>query len=664
MAGAGLARLLLAMLGVLEGLGAGLLSASVGLVCAVATFRAVAGRSSSAGTGSRTQELGAVLAVLVAVLAACWGGYAASNHVLIDRDPGSYVTTAKWIERTGQLTVEEPTAAFGDADGIEVSSAAVYQVDSGDLEFQFMHLPSAMAATGAEIGGDKLLFATGALVAAAALLPLYGVAVRFTGAPLAGVGAIAIVAFCMPFVNMARDLYSEPFAMLFLWSGILALSVAWDSRSTAAWVIGGALVGCTALARVDGYLLVSLFFIVCGAAVMFSEDVGLAGARRRAGLAALAAFGTACVAAIDLFAFSGDYPRNLRSQLLQSLTMMVAAGLVGIAAATLGPRLRSKWALRVRTRRVAGAVCGIAVGAALLAAWLIRPRVQEARGESQLWGLIGNLQVAEGAERDLFRRYSEQSVEWMAWYLGPLTLALAIAGLSVLASIVWVRRVPIAGILSAVFLLFAGAIYWWSPRNTPDHIWVMRRYMPVILPGLAVFAVFAVVYGASKLPIQWRRPVVAAASLAMVLSAALPTLQLWSMREQHGFDAVLTSLCEQLPDDASVVVVGEFASQALPQSIRSWCGLPAARLGDPEPTSTMLGEIQASVTAVGRDLAVVTIDGDVARHLTSLLGAPASMTETVVAQNRLEPTVGRRPSRYMYDDEEFWTPAALQFFVW
>ncbi len=663
-AAAGSSRLLLAMVGALGGLGAALLSTSVGALAALAAFRAVAGRSPAGGRASTTAHVGAGIAVLVAVLAAAWSSYASSNHVLIDRDPGSYVATAKWIEQAGTLTVRDPAAGFGDAEGIELSSAAVYQVDSGDLEFQFMHLPSAMAAMGAEIGGDRLLFATGALVAAAALLSVYAVAVRFTGAPLASVAVVAAVAACMPFVYVARDLFSEPFAMLFVWSGILALSVASELRSRPASVLGGALIGATALARVDGYILVALLFVACGAAVLFARPEHLADKRRNAGLAAGGATVVAGFAAIDVLGFSGGYPDSLRSQLLQSMALLAAAAVVGIAAAILGPRLATSRSISAKARRVAGATCGGAVAMMMLAAWLVRPRLQEVRGGTQIWGLIGDLQVAEGLERDLFRRYSEQTMEWMAWYLGAFTLLLAIVGLALLVGLIWTTRVPTDGALAALFVLGTGAVYWWGPRNTPDHIWVMRRFLPVILPGLVLFAVFAVVYATAKLADHWRRPIVVAATLAIVTSAALPTMPVWLMREQHGFDLGLVALCDRLPGNSSVVVVGDFEGQALPQAIRSWCGLPAARLAVPQLTASALEQIEASTRAVGRDLAVVTIRAEEADKLTSLLGQPLHVTDTIVAESRLEPTVERRPSRYMDSDEEFWSPAGLQFFIW
>ena len=43
-------------------------------------------------------------------------------------------------------------------------------------------------------------------------------------------------------------------------------------------------------------------------------------------------------------------------------------------------------------------------------------------------------------------------------------------------------------------LLFGGLIYLWRPSITPDHIWVMRRFVPLVLPAFLAMAGLAVAW--------------------------------------------------------------------------------------------------------------------------------------------------------------------------
>src|SRR4029077_5990812 len=37
--------------------------------------------------------------------------------------------------------------------------------------------------------------------------------------------------------------------------------------------------------------------------------------------------------------------------------------------------------------------------------------------------------------------------------------------------------------------LSLSALYLWTPQITPDQVWAMRRYVPVVVPGLIIAAV-------------------------------------------------------------------------------------------------------------------------------------------------------------------------------
>lgn len=66
--------------------------------------------------------------ILVLVTTGFWS-IGPSQHVLVNRDPGSYATTALVLQNTGSLRVDQSDTPFGEADAIP--EAATYLVGPG-----------------------------------------------------------------------------------------------------------------------------------------------------------------------------------------------------------------------------------------------------------------------------------------------------------------------------------------------------------------------------------------------------------------------------------------------------------------------------------------------------------------------------------------------------
>ena len=100
---------------------------------------------------------------------------------------------------------------------------------------------------------------------------------------------------------------------------------------------------------------------------------------------------------------------------------------------------------------------------------------------------IASLQKLEQLAIDATRRYYEDSLIWHSWYLGPLALAAGIVGVALLTrEVLRGRRGPIG--LVVVAFLPVTAVYLGSPSIFPDQIWVMRRFLPFVIPGFILFA--------------------------------------------------------------------------------------------------------------------------------------------------------------------------------
>src|SRR5204862_3445932 len=129
--------------------------------------------------------------------------------------------------------------------------------------------------------------------------------------------------------------------------------------------------------------------------------------------------------------------------------------------------LRARSVPFARRLRVPAAVAlPVAIVVAGLYAWLIRPHAQPSPGEVD--HELAHLQRVNGLAVEPRRTYGEDGLRWIGWYLGPVGVAAAIAGLALaVREIVLGRRallVPFVGIVSV-----AGAVYIANVHIFPDQ---------------------------------------------------------------------------------------------------------------------------------------------------------------------------------------------------
>ena len=228
---------------------------------------------------------------------------------------------------------------------------------------------------------------------------------------------------CLPLVSVARGTYSESFTLLVLWAGMLVLVGVVKDRgdSVMAAVLAGGLIGATTMTRIDAVAyLVPLMPV---AAWLWVE-------RRRAAASALvgSAGVAALIGAVDGRYFSGSYYADLATQRRQLEWLLLFVTVIAVLAV-----LARHWLARplawLSRRRVAVGL-GVAVAAGLLVAWLVRPLVMTTRGVPN--ALVSGLQQRQGLPVDPTRLYSEDSLRWFAWYLGPITVVAAAVGAGLL----------------------------------------------------------------------------------------------------------------------------------------------------------------------------------------------------------------------------------------
>ncbi|MHA3700961.1 hypothetical protein ACXR2U_02150 [Jatrophihabitans sp. YIM 134969] len=640
------------------GLAAGI-GVPVAVALSVAGGLALRGRAPRRPDRSRTTA--PTLAALVLVGAVTfWNQHFAGTWILIDRDPGIYAVAAKWLTRHTGLT--SPWAADWVGTGLPLTgnSFGVDDVD-GAIQTHFNHLTAMVFAQAGAIGGDRALLRASAVLLGLGLLALYAAGVRLTGRPWLTLAAVATVALALPTVNVARGPWSEPLTLFLVWGAVWLLTVAWDRSPAVLGALAGLALGGVVMARIDALVYLLPLLVLAGvAALLLGRDERWRRVAVLAGCAAVFAIVPVVVGTVEVMNVSGSYFRVLRNQIVPLQKATAAAAVIGFVGILLARPLRR---VTVAVRNGIGmrldlvtTVVGVATTIVFTLVWALRPALQEVRGGGI--HLIETLQKREGVvPLDDGRLYYEHSLDWMVWYLGGATVALAAVGLGVM-----VRR-GLRGASAAVIVLgtvgFASAYYLYKPSVTPDHLFGMRRFVPAIFPLLALAAVVALAAGSDLLQRALgptRRGLVrvgsAVAALGLALSPVATTGPLRDLQPHQGLLAAVTSVCDGIGPDAAIVFpypsYGQTTGQ---QTFRSWCDVPVAG-STRMVTAAELRQAARVMASRGRTLWVVDSGST---YIGNLFGA-ASVVTFAGAQYTRDPTMT------LTHPPQTYTPFTITFF--
>jgi hypothetical protein len=462
-----------------------------------------------AGRGTTPDRTGALL-VLGAAVAGAVMFAPAFPYGSSDRDPGVYAYDAYAIARTGTVHVPDPLADLPAGstlrpilDGQRVPG--MHPERGGTALAGFFATEPALAATAYDLGGGGALRLLGPLLGALALAA-FGLAVRRAAGTLAGALTIALLAGDMLDVWQAKtpgpEVLAQAFVAAALLAAVLATSLTGRAR-TAAAALAGALTTAVWVARPDGVLAVGL-----GAAL-----AALAYATRRRGVAAYLA-GLALplpLAAWQAYGLAAAYVA--RNGVPRPATLLGgAAGLVIVAAlARAAPAPDEGYVARV-AHHVA-AVAAVTFAGYLLLRQAAAPPPQPLQPGSAPLGW---------APYTLWR-----IAKFFTW---P-GIVLALGG------VVALTRPPATArrwLLLAPALL--GATYLVDPRNSPDLMFWGRRFVPTLVPGLAILA-------AAGIAALWQRPVARRAlgvALAVV-AVAVPYAQSLPLRTHREYGGTLAA---------------------------------------------------------------------------------------------------------------------------
>ena len=555
------------------------------------------------------------LAVGLALAFAVINAKYSSQDVVVSRDPGTYGVTAQWLVHHHSLDIDSQRALFGNVLGFAGAGFGTNHT-VGHLYAQGAHGLPEVLASGGSLLGTGFMYKLNALLGGLGLLSVYGFARLVIGRWPALVAA-ALVGLTLPQIAFSRDNYTEPLSQLLLFGGLALL---WRCRAgqTARWAVAGLVLGASCATRIDAFLVLPplVAFAALRLALTAAPERKLA-VRDTFGLLAGAAV-PAFLGLRDLQLLSSGYYRDLHSQFSQIYTLIGASVVAGVIAVVVGwttPLLPwfeqhgSRWRARAGDA-AAGAVVLVGIVLAL------RPFYLEGGGaDPSQAGLVGNLQAGAHQRVAPLRTYAENSVTWLGWYAGPLATGLALVGVALLVRrLVRERRLELLPFLAV--LLVTALLYLLKPSITPDQIWAMRRYVPIVIPGVAIGALLVVSEGLRRISGSRRTVTAVVVGVALFAPVAFITKPFVRVREGVPQLQEIQRVCDTVPDGDGVVVIGDLAIRYV-QTIRSFCQTPSATLAKQNVSANALHMAVAAAAAAGHELWVLGTD-DVLPELTTI----------------------------------------------
>lgn len=625
---------------------------TVGTVVVLVGLSAVWRRRQPTGssTGAGGSPWPARIAVGIAVMSALVNMAFSSEHLLGDRDPGAYVSTARWLANEGELVINARTEPFGSEPSLTYAEYAFTENDRkdepGKLYPQSLHLLPLVLAGAMQAGGTALALKLPALLGASSLLIFFVLARRLVR-PWLALAAMAALSMNLVQVYVSRDAFSEVLMQPLILGGLWMLWDARDRLDPSRALISGLLFGAVCMARLDGLLILAPL-----SAYGFVEAVRLRGQvrhgdnRPQRGMFLLAlgvgAVVTTNLALADLVLRSPAYISNFGKELAITAGVVGSVWLFGPAALLLAWRWGGMRSFVMHHRRAIGAIA--ATGALTLAGFavFVRPQLPQFEAHGNAVSYIAGLQNLQGLPVDATRTYDEESILWLAWYLGPLVLAAAILG--------WafqLRRAVLGRVTRQLpFLLCFSTItvaYLWKHGASPDQVWAARRFLPLTLPGVILLAILLVEHvlraGGSRPspPRQWFAGVFAVVMVGWPLVTLTPVA---AARTQSGMVEAVERVCDAMTPDAAVVILpGRSLEHVFAQTLRSFCRVPVA-IAPLHAEPRTLTRLALAWKGEGRTLHVITADR---AALDPISGAGIVAEIRVTSSRTLEQTIERRP---------------------
>lgn len=416
---------------------------------------------------ARRPDAGTLVPVVI-VAGGLWLYGPPAEYVLGGKDPGGYVNEGVQIAQRGALLAIDPVIAGVPAEfrdlvlpshntpsyyGSRFMGFFVIDPERGTVLGQFPHFLPASIAIGYGLDGLTGVRRVTLFWTLLGLVSVHACGARLFGRVVAAVGTLLLA------INVIEVWYSgypnaETVAQTLLFAAMLAWSRGQVDGQPFFGVVAASLLGMLLFLRVDMVIALGAF-------------IGAAALGRMAGLNGVVGFFPVLVVWL---AAAGLY-------LIGLMQPYMAVPLIWIGALP-----GWQMALGVATALIALA---IVFGAARL------PIVR--RLLPSVWPVMAVTAVALVMYAYFFRvaagklaEHDAMALRSFGWYVQPLGIALALVGY-----VAALRRFVARDSVFLLTLTLYAAFFFYKIRIVPEHYWMTRRFLPIVLPGALLLAAFA-----------------------------------------------------------------------------------------------------------------------------------------------------------------------------
>jgi len=479
-----------------------------------------------------------VLACGLAAAAVLYLGFPAES-IYGGRDEGVYASHAVYRAQHGRLDVPYPWP--DDAHAIFANNwvgfPGFYKTPAV-MTVQFGHLLPVWMAQAYGFLGAAGLFRSNGILALLSVAVFYGVCRMLLPAGYAIVATL-FLALNPSQLWMARMTLSEVPAQLCIWSGLLMLlhAVRDGERAAARWA--GLFLGLSAFARFDSLLMVPMLFLAHLGMRLLEDPPG------RSTPTWLALYETALptfLLALGYFALFST-PYLMQRHYLGRLAVASVVAPLLLLGAQPGVIERIRPWLSAQPVLIGAATVWFALAAY---AYVILPAPSPAPNLAYRW---------PGYYIDVTRDYSRDTLVNLGRYLSPPVVWAAIAGWF-LAFWQLVRERRELHICALLVVILGVSLAHLVEPIPEDHFWVMRRFIPVAIPGFVFCAALGARWAFARLPVPAVLPITAATAAALAAFTVWADRLILTFSESRGYFTQIQQLASKLPPDQVIVARG------------------------------------------------------------------------------------------------------------
>ncbi len=517
-------------------------------------------RQKSAAQSTRFRAKGVIAFCAVTLLGAVLY-FPAYDSVVFGDDASVYLSFGRKIAETGRLVFDDPLLREMPA---EAREDLFLNRQPRDMTGRYARFPGGfliadIAQPDVTAGFSPLFPVLTALFyeavparGAPAVTPLFAVlslgGLFLVGASIGGIRtgllAAVLLAVSLPQLWFAKYPVPDIVAQFFVVAGLLALLAAFrDDRPWLAAAAGG-LFGMACFAKVDMIVLLTVTLTAFAAWRLLSRPAG----GERCVTYLFAASGVMLAHnLLHYLLFPSHYTRYVEELITTSFLFRLLAEsvvLVGVLVAA----LLAFTALAVVVARWRGRT-----GAAARQA-----------GGFLLLGLLAAYAVNYAVTNP--GRFPD-TIFWLGWYLSWPVLGLCVIAL------VWLLRSGRAGSVNqglSFMLILIGVVglhYLYDPLEDGDHIWSMRRFVPVVLPGLLLILATAANRLIEWIYVEYRTAATITIGLILMALLGRPSLAVAGKPLWEGALEQTAALARVFPENAAVLVSPELAGTHVQTSL-------------------------------------------------------------------------------------------------